>query len=114
MIDTGVLGKSVTLNCKLQSMDIMWIFVPINHTRSTTIIVEDCVPLPMDEGRKYSVDTSNGGCSLVMNGLTLGDTGSYICQDTSKGVFGRVKFFVGMSAYEINSLIPNCYFRTMR
>jgi len=88
-----VAGGQVVLECKISETDGLWTFTP--YDASTSIpIVKDCAVLePFSD--QYAVDTSDGGCNLLINNVKLNQSGTYACRvDQSPEAFATSEVLI--------------------
>jgi len=88
-----VAGGKVVLECKISQTDGLWNFTP--YDASTSIpIVKDCAVLE-PFGDQYAVDTSDGGCNLLMNMAKTNQSGIYACRvDQSPEAFATSEVLI--------------------
>src|SRR6218665_3173749 len=86
-------GLKNVLECKVSQIDGLWIFTPYDASTSIPIVKNCAVLEPF--GEQYAVDTSDGGCNLLMNEAKTNQSGIYACRvDQSPKAFATFEVLI--------------------
>jgi len=78
-----LLGTNETLGCQYESNPLNWFFVSASPDASAVWIVRSCV-VSVDFVGYIEVDSSSGGCDLILLNAILFHGGRYTCQDVEQ------------------------------